>query len=163
VIVICVAVAWVAVGIYLVRAERIYAATAVIKFDTEAPRILGSSDLLGEELRSDEQRKEKLKGIQFVLQSLPLLQRVIASKPFGHGPSLCRSTVTSPAERDRLVSKLAHSIRVAPRAGTAFIDVTVEHRNPEMAGPTCELACGRTQSHEFRRVSGCFRSPPVCR
>src|SRR5882724_6077089 len=123
VIAICVAVAGVAVGIYLMRAERVYAATAVIKFDTDTPRILGSSDLLGEDLRSDERRKEKLKDVQFVLQSPPLLRRVVASNHLDTDPRFVASTVTGPAQHDRLVSTLAHSIRVAPRAGTAFIDV----------------------------------------
>src|SRR6266404_6669067 len=156
VIAICVAVAGVAVGIYLVRAERIYAATAVIKFDTDTPRILGSSDLLGEDLRSDEQRKEKLKEVQLVLQSPPLLRRVVASNHLDTDSRFVPSTVTSPAEHDRLVSKLARSVRVAPRAGTALIDVTVEHRNPELAAQLANSLVGELShmnSDSYRAAS----------
>src|SRR5882724_2222553 len=80
-IALCVAVAWGAVGLYLTRAKPIYASTAVIKFEADPPKILGTPDMLGEEARSDEQRKEKQKETQLDLQSSPLLRRVVDSNP----------------------------------------------------------------------------------
>jgi len=86
-IALCVAVAWGAAGMYLTRTKPIYASTAVIKFEADPPKILGTPDMPGEEARSDEQRKEKLKEIQLVLQSPPLLGRVVDSNHLATDPA----------------------------------------------------------------------------
>src|SRR6266436_4843721 len=132
-IALCVAVAWGAAGWYLTRAKPIYASTAVIKFEADPPKILGTPDMLGEEARSDEQRKEKLKEIQLVLQSPPLLGRVVDSNHLATDSSFMSTMGTNPPDHARLVSVLGRSVRVTPRAGTTFIDVTVEQPDPALA------------------------------
>src|SRR6266404_830390 len=133
VIVLCVAAAWGMAGMYLMRSKPIYASTAVIKFEADPPKILGTPDMLGEEMRSDEQRKEKLKEIQLVLQSSPLLGRVVDSNHLAADSSFVSTMGTNSPDQAKLVSALRRSVRVTPRAGTTFIDVTVEQPNPTLA------------------------------
>ncbi len=108
-----VAIAAGAVGLYLARAQKIYAATAIIKFESVAPKVLGMPDVVSSEIRSEEERKERLKEIQVVLKSPLLRKRVAAADPVS--------------------AKFPHSVRVELRSGTSFLDVTVEQADPAVA------------------------------
>ena len=124
-----VAVVMALVVLYLTRAQTIYAATAVIKFEATTPRILGMPDVTGNEIRSEEERKERLKEIQVVLKSPLLLTRVVeanqlAADPHPAGP---------PPDLAKSAAKLAHAVQVELRSGTTFIDVTVEQPDPTAA------------------------------
>jgi capsular exopolysaccharide synthesis family protein len=111
------------VTLYLKRAQTIYAATAVIKFESESPKILGMPDVVGGEVRSDEERKERLKEIQVVLKSPLLMKRVVEANQLA-----ASTTNQSPP-----VTKRPHAVRVELRSGTSFIDVTVEQADPVVA------------------------------
>jgi len=127
----CIAIAWALAFVYLTRAPTLYAATAVLKFDAPAPRVLSGDDLINEG-RSDEERREKRKEIQVLLKSPGLLSRVIENNGLNNEPRFTGAG-TNRVETAALVGKLARSFTTELRSGTTFMDVTVEHADAAMA------------------------------
>jgi capsular exopolysaccharide synthesis family protein len=132
-LVVCMGVACLVTFLYFVGGPVRYAATVVIKFESDLPRVLSTEDDVGQQIRSDDQRSQKLKELQIVLKSRLLLQQVIDANRLNADPRFTGTTETNAVDSAELVGELAGAIRVAPRAGTTFLDVTVEQPHPVLA------------------------------
>ena len=139
--------------IYLVNAPRIYAATAVVKFESEAPQALKIDGMADEDYRSENIRQEKLKEYQQVIQSRVLLARVIDRNGLTTNPDFMPRGQNLPPEK--LAGRLLNMLRVALRPGTRLIDVTVEATNPELAAKLANSVVKELiqQDAELRRGS----------
>ena len=123
----CTALAGTAALIYAMLSPRLYAATAVVKFESESPRALKPDGAGAEDYREEEQRKE----LQQLIQSHALLARVIARNNLAGNPQFAPAGQLLPAEK--LTGRLRAMLRVAVRPGTRLIDITLENADPYLA------------------------------
>jgi capsular exopolysaccharide synthesis family protein len=117
--------------VYLVRAPRIYAATAVVKFESETPKALKLDGLGNEDYRSDDIRQAKLKEFQEIIQSRVLLTQVIERNNLAANPSF--RPKGEPPSAEKLAGRLRRMLQVQQRPGTRLIDVTAESTDPALA------------------------------
>jgi len=127
--VLCIGVAGLVAGIYAYRAIRIYAATAVIKFESDPASLVPG--MAGDQVRGEDARQEKLKEFQQIIQSRALLTQVIARNNLDTHPNFAPNGLSLPPER--LAGRLLSAMRVTLRAGTRLIDVSVQNADPVLA------------------------------
>lgn len=122
---------------YLARAPVIYAATAVLKFETGKPKIMDIEGVVEDDYRSEEALNEKLNEIGQLLKNRATLARVIATNNLATDPRFVAHATSDPAEQARLVTRLSNMVHAQLRKGTHLIDVTVEHTDARL---TAQLA-----------------------
>jgi capsular exopolysaccharide synthesis family protein len=118
---------------YLRRAPTIYAAIAVIKFDTDTAKMLKLQGALEEDLRNEELRKEQFKEIQQLIKSRALLNRVVEANNLAANPRFAPVVGTNAVSPTALGMRLAGSVTLNLRTGTRLIDVAVENADPQLA------------------------------
>jgi polysaccharide biosynthesis transport protein len=111
--------------IYALIARPVYASTVVLKYVAEAPKILAIEKVVDGDARSKDVRDENMKEVREVIKSPPLLAQVIERNNLAAAPWLLGTRA--------LPARLLSLLNVELRPGTAFIDVRVEHANPEAA------------------------------
>lgn len=123
--------------VYLARAPVIYAATAVLKFETGKPKILAIEGVVEDDYHGEEALNEKLNEIGQLLKNRTTLARVIATNNLAADRRFVARATGDPGEQARLVARLSAMAHAQARKGTHLIDVTVEHTDPRL---TAQLA-----------------------
>jgi len=123
--------------VYLARAPMIYAASAVLKFETGKPKILDIEGVGEDEYPSEDAVNEKVNEIAQLLKNRTILARVIATNNLAADPRFVDHPVRNPAALAALAGRLSGMVHVQLRKGTHLIDVTVEHTDPRL---TAQLA-----------------------
>jgi capsular exopolysaccharide synthesis family protein len=119
--------------IYLQRAPVIYAATAVLKFETEKPKILNIEEVVDENYHDEELVSEKLGEVDQLLKNRDILQRVVTANHLASDPRFLPTAQSSNAVDEAwLVSQLSQQVQAKPRKGTHLVDVTVENGDPAL-------------------------------
>jgi succinoglycan biosynthesis transport protein ExoP len=132
-IALCLIVAATIATVYLTRAPIIYAATAVLKFETEKSKILNIEGVVQDDYRSEQVLNEKLNEIEQLLKNPTTLARVIATNNLATDSRFVARASDKPAEPARVIGKLSGIVQAKLRKGTHLIDVTVEHSDPQLS------------------------------
>ena len=130
-IAICVAVVGGGALIYALLARPIYVSTTVLKYVAESPKILAIEKVVDADAHSKDIRDDNMKEIKEIIKSPPLLTRVIERNNLATDPWFVGTRPL--ASKTKLPARLLSLLDVQLRPGTSFIDVSVQHPNPEMA------------------------------
>ena len=123
--------------VYLARAPVIYAASAVLKFETGKPKILDIEGVVEDDYRSEEALNEKVSEIGQLLKNRTILARVIATNNLATDLRFVAYSTKNPTELTAIAGRLSGLAHAQLRKGTHLIDVTVEHTDPRL---TAQLA-----------------------
>ncbi|HUI06204.1 MAG TPA: polysaccharide biosynthesis tyrosine autokinase [Verrucomicrobiae bacterium] len=123
--------------VYLSRAPVIYAASAVLKFETGKPKILDIEGVVADDYDSEDAVNEKVNEIGQLLKNRTILARVIATNNLATDPRFVDRPVRNPTALAALAGRLSGMVHVQLRKGTHLIDITVEHTDPRL---TAQLA-----------------------
>jgi capsular exopolysaccharide synthesis family protein len=111
------------------RAPKIYASKAVLQVEQEEQTILNIERVQREYLQS----MEVVKTIEQTLKNRALLGRVLTANNLeSHQQFAPLSRDGSPPTKEELVTYLGKIVEAKLRKGTRLIDLTVEHRVPEL-------------------------------
>ncbi|MCE0522897.1 MAG: polysaccharide biosynthesis tyrosine autokinase [Methylacidiphilales bacterium] len=107
----------------------IYAAMATLNVPTKS----ASSPSGADNVLPDVTTGDMIKTYEQLLQTKDLPARVVKSQHLNENPDFLPAGVTPPVSEDAATSMLAGDVAVHIRPFTRLIDITVEHRSPEMA------------------------------
>jgi polysaccharide biosynthesis transport protein len=145
-IILCVLLAGIAGGTFIVLSPPIYRAQAVIRVDQNAQKILQGNENGVVDLNRDEIIKTTEQALTSPELLLQLAKRNALEKDPAFLPKLKR-----PASDSRLVEELAKQISVKVRRGTWLIDIGVEDRSPVLAQKIASLLVKEFAYENFRR------------
>ena len=135
---------------YLIRAERVYAAKAVLHVEQEGQNILGINPVRTE----DWQSVEALKTVEHTLKNRAILERVLNTNQLASYPGFYSSDGEPPPGQEELLKRLQEMVTVKYRRGTRLIDITVEHPDPHLAQLLANSLIQEYQRRNFeRRIS----------
>jgi succinoglycan biosynthesis transport protein ExoP len=95
-----------------------------------------------------------LKTFEQLLQSKDLPQRVIRNENLTENPDFFPPGATLPATEDATVNMLADMITIHNIMGTRLIDITVEHRSPQMAQMLANKLARESILQDFDQAAG---------
>lgn len=119
--------------VYIIKAPRMYMSHAAVQVEQQEQRIFKTGDGTGtpEDLRSD----DELKTIEQNLQNFSVFVGAVSDPTVSSDPNFLVGYPSKmrPVPLEDEARWLQGSTRVSLRHGTRLIDVSVEHRVPEMA------------------------------
>lgn len=127
-IVLCLVIILFLTGAYLMRAPRIYAATAVLQVEQEEQKVVKIEKIQTEDLRS----LDVLRTIEHTLRSRSNLERVVETNNLMNDPRLADPETGRPLTKDKMVDMLSKMVSVKLKRGTRLIDVTVLSTIPDL-------------------------------
>lgn len=127
--VLCLLLAALGVGAYLLRAPRIYASKTVLQVEQEDQKILNIEQVQ----REDWQSLESLKTVEQTLQNQAMLVRVMETNKLASDPRFNPPDPDRTSTQEELLRRLEEMVAVKLRKGTRLIDVVIEHTNPGLA------------------------------
>lgn len=133
IIAICTALAGIAGVIYALRSPIIYASTAVLKIETEQPKIINIEGVLEDDVRGEGMLREKFKEVEQTMRGRDILSRVIITNNLATDARFYSRQGQETVTPAKLVPNLARLITIQPRPGTRLVNVTVEHGDPQLA------------------------------
>jgi polysaccharide biosynthesis transport protein len=132
-VILCLSVAGFLIAVYLARAPIIFASTAVLKFETEQPKILNIEGVVQENYHGEDVLGEKVTEIEQLLKNPATLGRVIATNNLATNTRFDPQISSGPPNEAWLIAKLSGMVHLNLRKGTHLIEVTVEHTDPQLA------------------------------
>lgn len=119
--------------LYLARAPVIFAATAVLKFETEKPNILNIDGVVQDNYHGEDALNEKVNEIGQLLRNRSILAHVIATNNLATDFHFIPHQSGTTVDQARLVGNLSNMAQAKLRKGTHLIDVTVEHTDAKLS------------------------------
>jgi polysaccharide biosynthesis transport protein len=119
--------------IYVIKTPRLYESTAAVQVETQEQRMFHSPD--AQESTDDLKGDDVIKTIEQNLQNFSLFVDVANDPAIANDPNFLVGYPSKdlPADADDLARWIKSNTTVSARHGTRLIDVSVDHRVPEVA------------------------------
>ena len=118
-----------AAAVYVARAPLIYAAKTVMMAEEEEAKVVKIDQLNQENLRSSDTLNTLIQSIR----SRAVLTRVVEQLKLHADPEFLTGSGATSTTPDDAMGRLGRAVKVELRKGTRLIDITVEHRVPQVA------------------------------
>jgi succinoglycan biosynthesis transport protein ExoP len=149
-IVLTIAVSLLAAGAYVITAQKVYAARAVIQVEQEPQKVVNIQDINSEDFKS----LEVLKTIEQALTSQSLILRLIKVNNLDRDPSFAEPKSDGTRYTDaELIRKFEQKLSVQLRHGTRLIDIVVEDPDPHRSQQLAESLVKEFASEGFEYQS----------
>jgi capsular exopolysaccharide synthesis family protein len=136
--------------LYAASQTPIYAAKATIVVPSKDPNV-PSVDNVGQ---TDDTSGDMIKTYEQLLQTRDLPERVVKSEHLNENPEFLPEGVAPPISEDAATGMLAGDATIRIRPLTRLIDITVEHRSPQMAELLANRLAQESILQEFEQKSG---------
>jgi succinoglycan biosynthesis transport protein ExoP len=145
-IILCVLLAGIAGGIYIIVSPNIYRAQAIIRVEQEGQKLLKNDTAEAQDFKAEEFPKT----IEQSLTSPELLLGLIERNNLNTDPVFLPG-LKRPVSDVKMAEELAKHISAQVRRGTRLIDIKVEDRSPVMAQKIADLLIKEFFYQNFRR------------